>query len=104
MTSLISNKPLDASDITDLEIAKNEIRQLRAYAKEFEAKFPDELIKEKAPPTVTSTYINLLRTQLFEKCDQYKQQRLAEADAIDIQREDSGEVMKSPRGGLFGAG
>ena len=47
MSNLLTNKPLDASDITDLEKAKAEIRQLRALAKDFETRFRDEL-KEKA--------------------------------------------------------
>lgn len=44
-TSLIANKPLDASDITDLEKAKTEIRLLRAFAAEIEGKFKEENVK-----------------------------------------------------------
>ena len=45
-----------------------------------------------------------VRTQLLELCDQYKQQQRLSEGALDIQREDSGEVVRGGRPGLFGAG
>jgi len=47
MTSILTGKPADASDIDDLEKARAEIRHLRAIAKEFETRLRDEL-KQKA--------------------------------------------------------
>jgi len=49
VAGLISDKPADASDITDLEQAKEEIRHLRKAAREFQAHLKEELTKHNAP-------------------------------------------------------
>ena len=43
VSTMLSNKPDDASDITDLEQAKNEIRNLRKIAKEFQKNVGEEI-------------------------------------------------------------
>ena len=42
VSTMLSNKPDDASDISDLEQAKNEIRNLRKMAKEFQTNLREE--------------------------------------------------------------
>mmetsp|Transcript_4826 Transcript_4826/g.4899 ORF Transcript_4826/g.4899 Transcript_4826/m.4899 type:complete len:692 (+) Transcript_4826:65-2140(+) len=49
VAGLIHNKPEDASDITDLEQARAEIRHLRKVARDFQNQLKEELLKQQNP-------------------------------------------------------